>query len=271
MSNANRALAAVTLLTLISAPALAQWLNYPTAGVPRNADGSPNLSAPAPRTSSGLPDFSGIWEPEKNRPCPPEGCDDIQVPQEFVNIGWSLKGGLPFQPWAAELRKTRTANLRRDDPTAHCLPIGLVGMRTAPFLKKVIQTPGLLVIINERDVMYRQIFTDGRPLPVDPNPSWNGYSTGRWEGDTLVVQSIGFRDDGWLDRSGSPLTSAARITERFRRVNFGRMEIEVTVDDPKAYTAPWTVKLTQVIALNTDLLDYVCLENEKDLAHVPAK
>jgi len=144
-------------------------------------------------------------------------------------------------------------------------------MQTAPFLKKVIQTPGLLVIINERDVMYRQIFTDGRPLPLDPHPSWNGYSTGRWEGDTLVVQSNGFRDDGWLDRGGSPLTAAAKITERFRRVNFGRMEIEVTVDDPKAYTAPWTVKLTQVIALNTDLLDYVCLENEKDLAHVPAK
>lgn len=142
-------------------------------------------------------------------------------------------------------------------------------MHTAPFFRKVIQTPGLLVIIYERDVMYRQIFTDGRPLPIDPQPSWKGYSTGRWEGDTLVVQSNGFRDDGWLDRSGSPMTEAARITERFRRVNFGRLEIEITVDDPKAYTAPWTVKLTHVIALNTDLLDYVCLENEKDLAHVP--
>jgi hypothetical protein len=264
-----KAIAAVVLgMPLLAS---AQWLHYPTAGVPRNADGSVNLSAPAPRTADGKPDLSGLWEPIKNRPCPPEGCDDIQVPQEYINIGWGLQGGLPYQPWAAELRQKRLANYSMDDPASHCLPIGIVKMHTAPLLKKAIQVPGLLVILYERNVTYRQIFTDGRPFPEDPQPSWVGYSSGHWEGDTLVVQTTGFRDEGWLDRSGSPMTDAAKITERFRRVNFGRLEIDLTVDDLKAYTKPWTVKLTHLIALNTDLLDYVCLENEKDLAHIPSK
>jgi len=256
---------------LPSAPAVAQWLRYPTAGVPKNPDGSPNLSAPAPRTSDGKPDLSGLWEPEKNRPCPPEGCDDIQVPQEFPNIGWSVKGGLPFQPWALQLKQARQARYSFDDPATQCLPVGVIKMHTAPFFKKVIQTPGLLVILSERDAMYRQIFTDDRPLPKDPQPAWNGYSSGKWEGDTLVVESNGFHDDGWLDRGGTPATDALKLTERFRRVNFGRMEIEITVDDAKAYTRPWTVKLVQTIALDTDLLDYICLENEKDRAHIKIK
>jgi len=263
--------ALVAFLLCAPPPAAAQWLHYPTAGVPRNADGSPNLAAPAPRTSDGKPDLSGVWEPEKNRPCPPDGCDDIQVPQEFVNIAWSVKGGLPFQPWALKLKKTRLARYTVDDPATQCQPVGIVKMHTAPLLKKVVQTPGLLLILNERNAMYRQVFTDGRPLPKDPQPSWNGYSTGKWEGDTLVVQSNGFREDGWLDRGGTPATEALKLTERFQRVNFGRMEIEVTVDDPKAYTKPWTVKLVQTMALDTDLLDYICLENEKDRAHIRLK
>jgi len=135
----------------------------------------------------------------------------------------------------------------------------------------LVQTPGLLLILSERNAMYRQIFTDGRPLPEDPQPSWNGYSTGKWDGDTLVVQSNGFREDGWLDRGGTPATDALKITEKFRRVNFGRLEIDVTVDDSKAYTRPWTVKLIQTLALDTDLLDYICLENEKDRAHMSDK
>ena len=135
----------------------------------------------------------------------------------------------------------------------------------------MIQIPGLLVILNELNASYRQIFTDGRPLPIDPNPAWNGYSTGKWDGEVLVVQTSGFRDGTWLDARGNPLTDAATITERFRRVNFGRLQIEITVDDPKAYTKPWTITLNQEIRLNTDLLDKIMKENEKDLQHLIAK
>jgi hypothetical protein len=265
----------VLLVIAISAPVAvplgAQWLNYPTAGVPHTPDGKPNLSAPAPRTADGKPDFSGIWEMEHNRPCPPEGCLDLQFAQEVLNIGWSLKDGLPHQPWAADLAKARQASLGKDNPITHCLPVGIVELQTIPLLRKIVQVPGLFVILSEHNASYRQIFTDGRPLPIDPQPSWNGYSTGKWDGDTLVVETTGFRDGIWLDLSGDPLTDAAKITERFRRVNYGRMEVQVTVDDPKAYTKPWTVNLKQVLALDTDLLDYICLENEKDLKHMVGK
>jgi hypothetical protein len=262
-----RLTAVLSLLSPIAAPAGAQWLSYPTAGVPKTTSGAPDLNARAPRTADGKPDFSGIWQPEKNRPCPPEGCDDMQIGQEFLNIGWSLKAGLPYQPWAAELVKARKALNGREDPGTRCLPTGVVMMHTTPLLKKIVQTPGLMVILNERNATYRQIFLDGRPLPADPQPSWVGYSTAQWDGDTLVVETSGFRDGIWLDRGGSPLTEAGKITERFRRVNFGRLEIRITVDDPKAYTAPWTVQLNQFLVLNTDLLDYICLENEKDAPH----
>ena len=259
------------VLFVVSTPVLAQWLNYPTAGVPKNAKGQPDLAAPTPKTADGKPDFSGMWEPLKNKPCPPEGCPDFQTPQEFANIGWGLKDGLPYQKWAADLRKSRIADNGKDDPGSHCLPTGIVKLHTSPLLKKIVQAPGLLVILNERNMNFRQIFTDGRPLPADPDPTWNGYSTGKWVGDTLVVESIGFRDGMWLDRGGSPMTDAAKITEKFRRPNYGNLEIELTVDDPKAYTAPWTVKLTQTIVLNTDFLDYYCEEYEKDIAHLVGK
>jgi hypothetical protein len=249
----------------------AQWLHYPTTGVPRTPQGTPNLDAPTPRTADGKPDFSGIWDVEHNRRCPPDGCADMPVGQEFINIGWSLKGGLPYLPWAAAITKKRTEELRIEDPTSFCLPIGIVRLHTMPLLKKMIQAPGLLVILNEHNAVYRQIFTDGRPLPVDPNPSWLGYSSGRWEGDTLVVQTTGFRDGLWLDANGSPMTEGARVTERFRRVTYGKLEIDVTVNDLKAYSAPWTVRLNQFIALDTDLLDNICNENERDARHLVGK
>ncbi|HXI30202.1 MAG TPA: hypothetical protein VNG89_17310 [Vicinamibacterales bacterium] len=250
------------------APAAAQWLHYPTAGVPRTEAGVPNLNAPAPKTADGKPDFSGIWATEDNRPCPPGGCPDMKVGQEFVDIGWSVKGGLPYQPWAADAVKARRAANGGGDPTTRCLPGGIVKGHTTAFLRKIVQVPGLVVLLNESNASYRQIFTDGRPLPADPEPSFNGYSSGRWEGDTLVVQSNGFHDGLWLDRSGSPLTDAAQMTERIRRVSYGKMEIEITITDLKAYTRPWTVKLNHFIVLDTDLLDAICLENEKDVVHL---
>jgi len=269
--NARQVLCFLCATLLPCEPAWTQWLNYPTPGIPRLPNGKPNLAAPTPRTSGGKPDLSGIWGWEDNRPCPPEGCPDAKVGQEFLNIGWSLKNGLPYQPWAAELVRARRADNSKDDPQSRCLPRGSVRLYTDGLFKKIIQLPGLLVILSERNASYRQIFTDGRPLPVDPNPSWNGYSSGKWEGDTLVVRTTGFRDDMWLDAGGSPLTSAAKVTERLRRPNFGKLEIEITVDDPKAYTAPWTIKLNQPIVLDTELLDYICLENEKSTSHYVGK
>ena len=268
------------IVLVISAPLSAQWLDYPTSGVPRLPDGKPNLSAPAPRTPDRKPDLSGLWA----MPCPVATAangfagqpnvycaTEIAIPPEFGNIGRTLKDGLPYQPWAAELVKKTRANNRPNDPLSHCLPTGLVRLHTFPLFRKIVQVPGLVVILNELNASYRQIFTDGRPLPVDPNPSWNGYSSGKWEGDTLVVETTGFRDGLWLDTGASPLTDSARITERFRRVNYGTLEIELTVDDKKAYTKPWTIKVTQIIVLDTDLIDYICLENEKDAPHLMGK
>ena len=270
------------IICAISSPLGAQWLNYPTAGIPRLPDGKPNLEAPAPRTADGKPDLSGIW----GLPCPAgiaaagDGfagrpkvycATEVAVPPEFGNIGRSIKDGLPYQPWAAELvKKTRAAN-RPNDPMTRCLPPGIVRLDVFPLFRKVVQVAGLIVMLNEQNASYRQIFTDGRPLLVDPDPTWNGYSSGKWEGDILVVQTNGFRDGLWLDTGGSPLTEAARITERFRRVNYGTLEIELTIDDPKAYTKPWTISLTQILAPDTELMDYICLENEKDVQHLEAK
>jgi hypothetical protein len=165
--------------------------------------------------------------------------------------------------------------MAKKGPTAdvylNCIAPGGPRMHIIPTMKKFVQTPGLLIILNEFNANYRQIFLDGRPLPEDPQPTWNGYSTGKWDGDTLVVQSNGYRDDQWLDGNGSPLTSTAKVTERFRRPQFGKLEIEVTVDDPKSYTRPFTATVYQDLMVDTDLLDAVCAENEKDVQHLPGK
>ena len=266
-----RMVACLAIATALSMSVHAQWVKYPTAGIPRTADGQPNLNAPAPRDRDGRPDLSGLWGAEKTRPCPPNGCDDMQISEQFLDIGWRVSGGLPYQPWAADLAAKRTADIRKDDPQAHCLPTGIIRMHTTPLFRKIVQTTDLLIILNERNASYRQIFTDGRPLPVDPQPSWVGYSSGKWEGDTLVVRTSGFRDGIWLDAKGSPLTEAGTITERFRRVNIGNLEIVVTVDDPKAYTKPWTTTLKQYFLPDSELIDYICNENEKDIGHFVVK
>jgi hypothetical protein len=266
---------AALIFALVAMPLKPQWLNYPTPGIPRLPNGKPNLGASVPRTADHKADLSGVWQLE------PAHCNvsesvgtcgqDYTGGPEFANIGARLSSELPYQPWAAELVKQRAAGIGKDDPVALCKPAGALRLLTYPPYRKLIQMPGLVVILSERDVTFRQIFTDGRPLPKDPNPSFNGYSVGRWEGDTLIVETIGFRDGIWLDRKGSPLTDAGRMTERFRRTNFGNLDIEITIDDPKAYTKPWTIKLHQLLVPDTDLLEYYCQDNEKDTAHIIGK
>jgi hypothetical protein len=272
----------VFLFASCSAIASAQWPSFPTPAVPHTSDGKPNLEAPAPRTASGKPDLYGIWrfvDSPDARPEPslPAGIGTIGIGApapglyQFFNIGSTLNDGLPFQPWAAELRKRRAAENNKDNPDAHCLPLGLMQLHTHPQPRKVIQSPELIVILYEANGGVRQIFTDGRSSPQNEAQLWwYGYSVGKWEGETLVVETNGFRGDVWLDVEGSPLTEAAKMTERFHRVNYGTMEIEVTVDDPKAYTKPWTVKVTHRIVLNTELIEFVCNENEKDAVHLSA-
>jgi hypothetical protein len=275
--------AAVMLLASMTSVLSAQWPAYPTVGVPKTADGRPNLTGPAPRTLDGKPDLSGIWkfvDSPDARPGtpPPAGARSpgigVRIPGllQFFDIGSTLEGGLPFQPWAAELRSQRVARNNQDNPDAHCLPIGLMQLHTHPEPRKIIQSPGLIVILYEANAGVRQIFIDGRPLPgTKGEPWWYGYSIGKWDGDTLVVESSGFRDDVWLDVEGSPLTESGKMTERFRRLNYGNMEIEVTVDDPKAYTKPWTVTVHHRVMLDTELIEFVCQENEKDAAHQTVK
>jgi hypothetical protein len=184
----------------------------------------------------------------------------------FANVGSGFPEGLPFQPWAADLVKKRKADYSKDNPDAHCLPMGFMQFHTHGQPRKMIQTPGVLVMIFEPNSGLRQIFTDGRALPKnDAQPWWYGYSVGHWEGDTLVVETNGFIDDIWLDIQGSPLTSAGKVTEKFRRINYGTLEIEVTVDDPKAYTKPWTVKVSQRIMLDTELIEFIC--QDQDATH----
>jgi len=270
----RRVLPPSAFLLLIGLPLHAQWLHYPTAGLPRTPDGKPNLTAPAPRTAEGRPDFSGVWITGNPVPCDPVkgndllDCDaELPIAKEAIDIGYSLPGGLPYRPWAAALVKQREKNDGKDDPHVRCLPLTVPRDYGLPHLQKIVQTPSLLLILNEWNAEYRQIFTDGRPLPIDPQPSWNGYSSARWDGDTLVVHTTGFRDDLWLDLKGSPLTEAGKLTERFRRPNYGALEIELTVDDPKAYTKPWTVPIKKALMPDTELLDEICLENEKSYRH----
>ena len=273
-----------TILTILLAGAAgsasAQWFGYPSPRAPRTADGQVDLAAPTPRLANGRPDLSGVWmtgEPAcvirgvlplgelikllpPSRKCPPTTAT---FSRQSVNMGIDIPGGLPYQPWLAALVDERTANQSIDDPHIRCLPDLFVRAYGLPHYLKFVQTPDLLLMLNEYNGVYRQVFTDGRPLPEDPNPSWQGYSTAAWSGDTLVIDSIGFRDDLWVDWAGSMITSAAKLRERIRRPDFGHLEIEVTVDDPKAYTRPWTVALRQQFAPDTELIDEICAEGER--------
>jgi hypothetical protein len=285
MSHRNIAIIAF-ILASGSLPLQAQWPDYASPSVPRTPDGKPNLTGPTPKTPDGKPDLSGIWQYQRPpeppgqaaAPAPPQApspTSDI-IPlavrrSQFWNLGASFKDGLPFQPWAAELHRQRVETNSKDNPDAHCLPLGVMQLHTHGQPRKIVQTPGVIVIMYEANSGLRQIFTDGRPMPKDPEPWWYGYSIGKWDGDTLVVESAHFRDLGWLDVEGSPLTDQGRIIERFRRPDYGHLEIEVTIDDPKAYTKPWTVTVHQRILSDTDLIEFVCQENDKAGPHLVGK
>jgi hypothetical protein len=247
----------VLALLAICAPAPAQWINVPTKGLPRTADGKPNLTAPAPRSADGHPDLAGIW-------MPPSGY--------VFNIANAMKPeDVPLQPWAAELYSQRRANESKEDPVGHCIPAGVPRADAVPYPWKILNSPGEMTILYEAVHGYRQIFLDGRELPKDPNPTWMGYSVGHWDGDTLVVDTTGFNDKGWLDNDGKPATDALRVTERFKRKDLGHMDLEITIDDPKAYTKPWKVTEAFRLLPDTELLEYVCNENNKDLEHLVGK
>ena len=254
------------MLTFASA-ASAQWLNYPTPGIPRLADGKPDFAAPAPRMPDGKVDLGGMWQVEVLLPCDDVRriCTDLPISAQFTNLGAALKEGVPYQPWARERVATKGP---ADDPYTRCLTPGGPRMHLLPTMKKFVQTPGLLLLLNEFNASYRQVFLDGRPLPVDPNPTWNGYSVGTWDGDTLVVRSIGYRDDQWLDAAGSPLTNAGTVIERFRRPDYGHLLVDITIDDSKSYTQPWTTTVRLIAVADTEMLDAQCLENEKDVPHL---
>jgi hypothetical protein len=256
----------------LAVPLAAQWIHLPTPGAPRKADGSPNLEAPTPKTADGKPDFSGMWVAHDVLPCDPEKdalrCGGFRLTPQVRDIAAGLKDGLPYQPWAAELVKRRQKEDGVNDPHPHCMPPNFPRAWAFPENQKILQMPGFLVVLHEFNASYRQIFFDGRAFPEEMTPAWSGYSVAHWERDTLVVESKGFRDEQWLDIKGNPLTDAANVTERIRRPNYGSLEVEVTVNDPKAYTKPWTITLHETIVLDTEMMDFMCLENEKDIAHM---
>jgi hypothetical protein len=275
-----RTLVITTAIAAIASSAGAQWVNHPTAGLPRTKDGKPNLAAPAPRARDGRPDLSGVWQAEgapipeliKLLPGGENGLGEDVPTKYFINVLADFeKGQEPLQPAAAAAAaKLSLLTPSKDDPGINCLPNGVPIVVTAPVPFKIVQTPGLTVMLSESDTTFRQIFTDGRKHPADPTPSWMGSSIARWEGDTWVVETIGFNDRGQLDAMGHRHSTDLRLTERYRRRDVGHMDVQMTFDDPKTFTRPVTVKFTAVLRPDTDLIEYFCAENEKDRQRIPA-
>jgi hypothetical protein len=281
MKGMNRFISVIAFIALAigSQTLFAQWPKFTPQGTPRSADGAVDMRAPAPRTADGKVDLSGVWQTIAGRiggrgragapapaPVAAEGTGELPPSGSlFGNIGDQTQGGAPYQPWAAELVKKRMADNSKDNPDAHCMPLGILQNTTHPFPKKIIQTPSELIVIYEGSATtVREIYLDGRTPDPDAEPWYQGYSVGRWEGDTLVVETSNFIDDDhwttWLDVRGSPLTRQGKLTERFRRPNFGSLQIEVTIDDPKAYTKPFTATINNRLQPDTQLIEFVCLD-----------
>jgi hypothetical protein len=244
------------ILCVTSVSLTAQWPNHPTPGIPRTPDGKPNLSAPAPRLADGKPDLSGVWR--------------VRNGNALFHITGDLKPE-EIQPWAAAVYKQREDDFRRDTDGIACMPPGPkagIGVGGTPM--KILQMPNLIAILYEYHTIFRQVFMDGRGLPEDPNPTWMGYSIGRWDGDTLVINTAGYNDRTTLDLAGHPHTESLRLTERYHRRDAGHLDLQVTFDDPKAYTRPWTLPIEFDLMPDGDLIEYVC-ENERDKPHLVGK
>lgn len=260
----RRVLLATLAMAAVSAPVDAQWLNYPTPGIPRLADGRPALSSPVPRTADGRPDLSGVWFADCST------LDACWGQSLFFDLARDLKSGdVEMTAWAAAVQAQRERRRSVDDPLGHCLPPGVPRIDFVfPF--KVLSTPAVTALLYEEHpgMVSRQAFTDGRPLPTVTQPAWLGYSVGRWEADTFVVETTGFRDGGWLDtRKARPHSDALHVTERFRRLDLGRMELTVTINDPKAYVKPWTVRAMVYLLPDTELLEAFCENQDKTMEH----
>ena len=251
---------------LVSGGVHAQWLNYPTPGIPRLPDGKPNLRAPASRTAEGRPDLSGIWQVVNPAPQPRTPRKDF-----FYDLAMELNArDVVMTPWAQAIQEQRERRDHVDDPWGYCLAPGAprINVINAPF--KIIQTPSVTAMLFSLDTgpTFRQILTDGRPLPDDPEPTWLGYSVGTWQGDTLVITTAGFRDGGWLDtQKGRPHSDALQVTERVRRPSFGTLEAQITIDDPKAYVKPWTLTVPFRLQPDVELLEGSCEGHAKTLEH----
>jgi|SRR5579871_133439 len=273
----------LVLAALLTTVAHAQWLNYPTRGTPRTRDGKPNLAAPAPRAADGRRDLSGVWHVQ---PTPRaemkrlfgEGIGVVEVPG--MEIGTQSKYAfnilLDFKPDEAPLRPEASEIFRHrpqgSNAADRCLPIGIPATGLVSEPNRIVQSPQMIVIIYESDGTHRQIYTDGRKLPKEfALPAWLGYSAGRWDRDTLIVETAGFNDRTWLDLMGHPHSEALRIVERYHRRDFGHMDVEMTFDDPQMYTKPFTIKFTQELQADSDIFEYFCSENEKDRVHLEQK
>jgi hypothetical protein len=242
------------VLATASVPAAAQWMKHPDPKTPRQGDGKPNMTAPAPRKPDGRIDLNGLWNAVDGR--------------FLTNIGRRAGIDVPFTPWGAAQFKERQDNDGRDRPAGRCLPHTIPDAMLVPnYPWKFIETPGVSIILFENFTQYRQIFTDGRGFPTERNPTWFGYSIGKWEGDVFVVETVGFNDKSWLDDGGHPRSDQMKTTERFRRKDFGHLEIEFTFDDPKAYTKPWSVSIPFELIPDSDIIENIC-ENEKDVEHI---
>jgi hypothetical protein len=252
----------VIALALMTAGLEAQWFNYPTPGIPRLADGRPNLSAPAPRTSDGKPDLSGLWA----SPC--LDCGPGQ--RRYFDLALGLNpADVVMTPWASAILKQRESREGVDDPFGYCRPPSVPRIHFVIGSYRIITAPNVTAFLHETAAgpMFRQVFTDGRPLPAVTEPAWLGYSVGKWESDTFVVDTTGFRDGGWLDRKGRPHSDALRVTERFRRKDFGHIDLVVTIDDPKAFLKPWTFGTELTYQADWEILESFCDNHEKTMKH----
>jgi hypothetical protein len=246
--------------------AAAQWPNRESPRVPRTADGTPNLAAPPPRTPDGRVDLSGVWEAMPDLGGKPGGVEGVVAPRYLQDVTRDAPARATLMlPWADALYKARAANQFLDNPQIRCLPPGVPRVHALTLPYKIVQQPELVVLLYERGTLYRQIFLDGRSHPADPQPTWMGYSIGRWEGDALVVETVGFNDQTWLDGTGHPHSERMRLTERFLRRSVGRMDLEITIDDPGTYTQPIRYIQPQALLPDGELIEYVCAENVKPL------